>query len=68
MTILDVVSVFEEPMKKYRYQCQTCKAKGRWHVNPNDAGADGERHYDKHVYGHECSIFSDEGNNVGPAH
>lgn len=53
---------------KYRYKCRACKKHGRWHVNPNGAGADGERHYDRHASGHECFIENQEGKDVGPCH
>lgn len=53
---------------KYRYKCRSCKQCGRWFKNPNDAGAAGERHYDKHSSGHECFIENEEGKDVGPCH
>jgi hypothetical protein len=53
---------------KYRYKCRSCKQHGRWRLNPNDAGADGERHYDRHSNDHECNIENQEGKDVGPCH
>jgi hypothetical protein len=65
---MNKIATDPKPAMKYRYRCESCKSRGRWFVNPNDACATGEVHYTRHEYEHECHVEDQKGNNVGPCH
>lgn len=54
-------------MKLFRYECRTCKARGRWVRNGNAAIAAAERHRDRFEHGHDSDIVDNAGHSYGTA-
>lgn len=53
---------------RYRYRCSTCGTHGRWRINPNDAHADGERHFLRFAFGHDTQLVDSHEKNHGSCH